>query len=501
MNRLLLSLCVSVTLLTQGCYFGLLPKPTSTAGTSPFPKLPDDSLKERKAGDQSPIASEVFRAPSLENAGQDSRVIQGSSASDTLGTQLNVIRTRLADLRTAYDSKGTTEADLLQATDKLKSLAILARSDCDLILRVARDQKAELPFHKRSYEATADYYREKAKKYKTKNFQALNIEFADKFERLAEDIPRRRRLTEAFIEQLIEMQDFLAETERCLADTKVALSILSVGSKTIQLNGETVHFRKHLENFLGAVDEYQRRFFEMPLVSPEKPKPTSDEPEEKEEIVPEKTRKGKPKDEADKINELPKQKPAQRREENKSIANENAHEGLASKSINPQPNEIKDEPVKKSPTPVESFNAVRDRNRGYNRPQPPGEWRPVSATPKAVVIETREPHTPAASVNPVYNEGYNRPQQPGEWRPVSAYPKAAVIETRQPYTPTVPVNPVYVVPVQTVRTYEPVYYSPQYQNVVTYYPSSPIYYSSGPVWNGGCPQTYYQAPVVWRTCR
>ncbi len=271
MKRIVLTVLACLTVTSLGCYVGLLPRPA----TAPTPTVADAIVLEpkvppkRDALKESPKTAEVFAPPSPQNASTDSRVLQGGSASEVLGTQLNTIRTRLADLKTAYDTRGETEGDLLQATDRLKSLAALARADCDLILRVARDQKTELPHHKRSYEATAEYYREKGRKYKTKEFQSLNLEFAEKFEKLAEDIPRRRRLTDAFIEQLMDLQEFLAETERCLADTKVALSILSIGSKEIKLSGETKHFRQHLETFLSAVDEYQRRFFEMPVPSVE----------------------------------------------------------------------------------------------------------------------------------------------------------------------------------------------------------------------------------------
>jgi hypothetical protein len=266
MKRLVLTALASFAVTSLGCYVGLLPRPT-TESTPTVPlarEVETITPAKRDAVKESPSTREVFAPPAPQNASTDSRVLQGGSASEALGTQLSTIRSRLADLKSAYDARGETEGDLLQATDKLKSLAVLARADCDLILRVARDQKAELPHHKRSYEATAEYYREKGRKYKTKEFQSLNMEFAEKFEKLAEDIPRRRRLTDAFIEQLLELQEFLAETERCLADTKVALSILSIGSKEIKLSGETRQFRQHLETFLSAVDEYQRRFFEMP---------------------------------------------------------------------------------------------------------------------------------------------------------------------------------------------------------------------------------------------
>lgn len=273
MKRFALTALASFAVTSLGCYVGLLPRPTtSSTPSAPLAKVEETRAPApRDAAAESPTTREVFAPPAPQNASTDSRVLQGGSASEALGTQLSTIRTRLADLKTAYDSRGQTEGDLLQATDKLKSLAVLARADCDLILRVARDQKAELPHHKRSYEATAEYYREKGRKYKTKEFQSLNLELAEKFEKLAEDIPRRRRLTDAFVEQLLELQEFLSETERCLADTKVALSILSIGSKEIKLSGETKQFRQHLETFLSAVDEYQRRFFEMPAPPIEQP--------------------------------------------------------------------------------------------------------------------------------------------------------------------------------------------------------------------------------------
>ena len=96
---------------------------------------------------------------------------------------------------------------------------------------------------------------------------------ADEFDRLASDVPRRVSLTTTFIENLVETQEFLSETDRCLGDTKVALAILSSGIEPPVVSKESKVFRERLEQFLGVVDEYQSK-----LLSPEKPKASGPPP-------------------------------------------------------------------------------------------------------------------------------------------------------------------------------------------------------------------------------
>ena len=199
----------------------------------------------------------MFEKPAPGGAGDDPRVIALQAATERITSSLTAVRGRLKDLRSRLDTKPQTEQDLAKAAAELKPLTVQAREDCDAILRAATDLKTELRTAAKGYSVTADLYRERAETIKDPSLKAVQLRMADEFDRLALDVPRRKRVAEEFIARLATMQDFLAEADRCLADTKTALAILSAGPEPVKASEEGKAFRRHLEQFLAVLEEYQ----------------------------------------------------------------------------------------------------------------------------------------------------------------------------------------------------------------------------------------------------
>lgn len=218
---------------------------------------------EGKSASDAPATppAEVFRRPAPHASSDDARVNNAKSTSDSINESLGVIRRRINELRKTYEAKVAAEKDLQKVADQLKLLVTAARGDCDAILRAAEDVRTELRYARGSYQTTADLYRERGQNYRDVNLQGVNFRMADEMDRLANDVPRRVRLTDSFIDQLYETRRFLADTERCLTDTKNALAILSAGPEPVQLSAEARFFRMQLEAFLQVVEEYQQKLF------------------------------------------------------------------------------------------------------------------------------------------------------------------------------------------------------------------------------------------------
>lgn len=266
MNRLLPLLA----LLLVGPLSGCLPENTTAEPTKKEP------LRQ--------AVNEALRPPAPTAAPHDARVVTLTATSNQISQLLGTIHKRLTSLKNALDEKQDSEKDLVKVVDLLRPLTIRAREDCDAILRVAKDLKTELAFARRSYEVTAELYRERAETYSDPSLKAVMIKMADELTRVAEDVPRRVLLTEAFIAQLLEMQTFLASADRCLGDTRAALAILSAGPDRVSISADGRLFREQLEVFLGVVEAYQQKML-RPV--PKQPAPTpAVQPEPKESKAP-----------------------------------------------------------------------------------------------------------------------------------------------------------------------------------------------------------------------
>ncbi len=231
----------------------------------------------------SPTPAEVFVPPAPSESAHDPRVAAAASSTEAIGRSLETIRRRLQDVKVAFETKAETEQDLQAVAAKLKPLIDAAREDCDLVMRTAKDVLVQLPFAASGYEHAAKSYRERAEGYTDQDLKELTIRLADEFARLAEDIPRRTEMTENFIARLLEVQEFLAETDRCLDDTTTALAIFSAGKTAPEVSVEGKVFRKRLEQFIEIVFEYQETLLGKPkAVVPEPPKVEPKEPESQE---------------------------------------------------------------------------------------------------------------------------------------------------------------------------------------------------------------------------
>jgi hypothetical protein len=278
MNRLLkLALPAATLALLSGCSetTPLVAGPAPPAGTP--------------SGVQPPtIAEQAFQRPAPSNAGQDPRIVSATAANDSVSRSLAVIHERMVNLKAALANepvaagdvglaKVATEDDLRRVAEQMQPLLVAARADCDAILRAAQDLKAEIPTARRSYEASAELYRERADRYRDPDHRELMLAWAAEFERQAGEVPRRIRLTDEFIARLEDTREFLAETDRCLKDTAAALAILSAGPESpISAGGRS--FRRRLEEFLGLVEEYRRTFLGLPPEPPGRHEPIAPSP-------------------------------------------------------------------------------------------------------------------------------------------------------------------------------------------------------------------------------
>lgn len=239
MTRRLVLVSALPLIATLGC--GPVPGPTPATQKAP------------------PSPKEVFEKPAPTDVTHDPRVITLMHTTDRITAALTAIRARLKDLKAALDTKAATEADLAKAATLLKTLTTQAREDCDAILRTAKDLRTELPLARKGYAATAELYRDRAATVKDETLKAVTLKMAAEFDRLAADSPRRVALTDEFIASLIPMQEFLAEADRCLTDTKTALAILSAGAEPVRVSEEAKVFRRQLEAFTAVLDEYQQK--------------------------------------------------------------------------------------------------------------------------------------------------------------------------------------------------------------------------------------------------
>jgi len=216
-------------------------------------------------GVSSPTADEAFRPPAGTAAGDDPRVAAAASAGDAIAESLAVIHRRLTDLKEAYETKADTEQDLRAAAERMKPLLAAARSDCDAVMRAAKDVRAQLRYAEAGFANAAVSYRQRAEGYADPELKKVTLELADQFDRHAADVPRRIELTDSFIAELVEVQLFLAETDRCLRDTATALAIFSAGNDEepkASFGGRV--FRRRLEQFIAIVFEYQEKLARRP---------------------------------------------------------------------------------------------------------------------------------------------------------------------------------------------------------------------------------------------
>lgn len=256
--------------------------------TGCFPSDPKDSKSNpetRQASKGSAKADAppggVFDPPAPMGAAEDARTIAAQAGNEKLLGALGMVRERVKAIRDSLEQRRAVETDIVKVVEGLRTATMKAREDCDTVLRAARDLRSELKLARRSYEAMAERYRDQARSFRDPRFRDAESGQAEEFERLASDVPRRIRLTDRFIEQVTESQDFLAETDRFLGDTKVALTILSVGPEPYKPSAEAKYVRSQITIFLETMEEYQRKFFEFPKGDspkvPEGPAPKSDE--------------------------------------------------------------------------------------------------------------------------------------------------------------------------------------------------------------------------------
>lgn len=247
--------CIAVAALSAAgaaCLPGC--EPVRQLGAAPVPHRVPDPVSVPAAATSAHEA--VFRRPSPASAADQPSVLSAEATVDTVRQSLTVVHNRLASLKSAK-ARVQIEGDLRRIAQQILPLVAAARSDCDAILRAARDLEREFPSARKGYEASAELYRERARKFRDAELRKIEQASADEFDRQAADVPRRLKLTAAFIEQLVETQDFLGEAERCLRDTAAALAILSAGPGMPRVSLEGRAFRRRLEEFVTVVEEYQ----------------------------------------------------------------------------------------------------------------------------------------------------------------------------------------------------------------------------------------------------
>lgn len=227
-------------------------------------RKPTANPQAEKTNEKPPTAADTFEPPSPVGAENDGRVLTLKATTERITAALTGVRDRLKDIQQALEVKAKTESDLARVAGQLKTLTGRAREDCDAILRAAEDLQANLPAAQKGYAQTADFYRERAAGYRDPSLKAINLRMADEFERLAAATPHRVRLTERFIAQLVEVRLFLAQADQCLGDTKTALEILSAGPTPVTVSAESKAFRRHLENFLAVIEDYQQKLLAPP---------------------------------------------------------------------------------------------------------------------------------------------------------------------------------------------------------------------------------------------
>jgi len=264
---MVLSALAMLLLAAPGC--------VKTEGTQPAgsPAEAQDAAASKDAS--SPTPEEAFRPPAGTAAGDDPRVAAAQSASDAIAESLEVIQQRLTDLKEAYETKADTEQDLRDAAERMKPLLASARSDCDAVMRAAKDVRFQLFYAGAGFANAAVSYRQRAEGYADPELKKVTLELAEQFDRHAADVPRRMELTDSFIAELVEVQQFLAETDRCLRDTATALSIFSAGNDEepkASFGGRV--FRRRLEQFIAIVFEYQEKLSKRPPPVAPAPDPT-----------------------------------------------------------------------------------------------------------------------------------------------------------------------------------------------------------------------------------
>jgi hypothetical protein len=178
-----------------------------------------------------PSPKEAFRSPAPGGAGDDPRVAAAAAASDAIARTLGSIEDRLKVLRKSYDETAGAERDLKSVAERMIPLLSAAREDCDAILRAAKDLQVQLPFAAVGYTTAAISYRQRAEAYTDPDFKKITVEMAERFERHAADAPKRVAGLGLFVKELERVQEFLAETDRCLRDVAVAMSIFSAGGR------------------------------------------------------------------------------------------------------------------------------------------------------------------------------------------------------------------------------------------------------------------------------
>jgi hypothetical protein len=235
---------------------------------------PGGTNATNKEGEKAPpSAADVFQKPTPTEAAHDPRVMTLKATTDRITAALTTVRDRLKDMKTALETKSESETDLLKVAGDLKTLTGQAREDCDAIIRTAKDLREALLDAPRGYAVAAELYRGRAARLTDPTFRDVNLRMADEFDRLAAVTPQRVELTDRFIVQLADVQEFLAQADRCLGDTKTALEILTAGPSPVTVTAGSKAFRRHLEQFLALIEEYQQKLLAPPPVQPQQPKP------------------------------------------------------------------------------------------------------------------------------------------------------------------------------------------------------------------------------------
>jgi hypothetical protein len=213
---------------------------------------------EQNAANKSPeqVTPEALRPPAPTGAADDPRTLAAQGSTDAVLRSIRTIRTRLGALREDYKAKAASAKDLKVTAEGMGPLLAAARSDCDLFLRLARDIQHEFRYAASGYTSAARLYRERGRAYRDPELVAVNESLAANFDALARDVPRRARLTDELIERLIETQDFLAETDRCLRDSAAAFAALAAGPEPVTASPASRAFKAQFETFLAVVEDY-----------------------------------------------------------------------------------------------------------------------------------------------------------------------------------------------------------------------------------------------------
>lgn len=252
-----------------GCGGANSPPKVNAAESHQETRNDDEEKEEVKTPEPIKYPKDLGSNPTVANVRETNRRISSS---------LDDIKARMSSNKLTADEKVFSEKNAIKAIDLLLPLASAAREDIDATIRLVEDVAFELAFADKNYRDLADLFRARSVKTKDDQMRSFVERVAEWLDGIADDVPRRLKLTEDLLKDLKALRAIVAESARTLKDLKLAFELQPPTSPdALKLSPEGRSFYQGCADFLKVMEQFQSAFFAGPYLGTEEKKPAQKE--------------------------------------------------------------------------------------------------------------------------------------------------------------------------------------------------------------------------------